>query len=784
MYLRILKKDLKRKKTMNLILLIFIILATTFIASSVNNMVSISTALDYFFEKAEVPDYWFGTVDKEEAKRFDSFANKYHYQYKAQKLIQIEPQNIKINDKKFEYSNSLCLSQLKDSTNIFDSQDKKISEINSGEIYITKNVFQTSKNKFQTGDTIKITANGKTKAFTLKGYTKDALFGSPMMGIARFMVSQNDYEYFNTENASIFYSRAVYTNKKDFKDKLNALQLNTAFHIDYGGIKNTYLMDTIIAAVLFVVSVCLILISMLILRFTIHFTMSEEFREIGVMKAIGIGNREIRGLYITKYLAISSLGGFIGLILSVPFGKALIGIISQNIIITSHENFFLNIVCTFIVISVVVLFCYFCTRKIKKFSPIDAIRNGENGERYNRKGFLHLSKSRFSPVSYMALNDILSGMKRFAAMILIFTLGILLIIIPLNTINTLQSDHLITWFNMAECDHVISLEQIFNPSNNNRSSSEKQLKEIQSKLLKKGIRADVFQEIMFTMHISCQGKTTSSLAFQGIGDITTEQYVYLKGTAPQNTDEVGISHIIADTINANIGDTVTIKNGKTTKKYIVTAIYQTMNNMGEGIRFYQKEKLDYHYASGSFGIQILYRDNPDTKELNNRKEILKNILPEGKVHTAGSYVNSMIGEIAGKQLQMIKNLILIVVLCINILVTVLMVKSFIAKEKGEIAMLKAIGFNNTSLIAWQTLRIGIILFLSTILAILLSTPLSELSVEPIFKIMGAQSIQFEIVPLEVFVIYPLIVLGVTVLASALAALRICNITAAETANIE
>lgn len=56
MYLQILKKDLKRKKTMNLILLIFIILAATFIASSANNMVTVTTALDSYFEKAEVPD--------------------------------------------------------------------------------------------------------------------------------------------------------------------------------------------------------------------------------------------------------------------------------------------------------------------------------------------------------------------------------------------------------------------------------------------------------------------------------------------------------------------------------------------------------------------------------------------------------------------------------------------------------------------------------------------------------------------------------------------------------
>lgn len=59
MYLQILKKDLKRKKTMNMILLIFVILAATFIAGSTNNLLTVSRALDSFLEKANAPDYWF-----------------------------------------------------------------------------------------------------------------------------------------------------------------------------------------------------------------------------------------------------------------------------------------------------------------------------------------------------------------------------------------------------------------------------------------------------------------------------------------------------------------------------------------------------------------------------------------------------------------------------------------------------------------------------------------------------------------------------------------------------
>ncbi len=50
MYLRILKKDLKRKRAMNVILLVFIILASMFMSSGVSNIITVTTALDSYFE--------------------------------------------------------------------------------------------------------------------------------------------------------------------------------------------------------------------------------------------------------------------------------------------------------------------------------------------------------------------------------------------------------------------------------------------------------------------------------------------------------------------------------------------------------------------------------------------------------------------------------------------------------------------------------------------------------------------------------------------------------------
>ncbi len=312
MYLRILKKDLKRKKTMNVILLIFITMAAMFIASSANNLFTISTALDSYFEKANVPDYWFAMSDEKQTECFETFAEDNDYVYSCTELLQIDPVNVTISGDQFEYGNSLCLSTIS-GTKVFDRNADELTQVRDGEIYVTAEIFNSDENDFYEGCKIVIEANGVKKEFTLKGYTKAALFGSAMIGTTRFLVSENDFKLFHSEQVSTMDSIEVYTNDPEFMDQFYNLDLQTIMNVNYSGIKLMYIMDMLIAAIVLIVSICLILISMVILHFTINFTMNEEFREIGVMKAIGFTNNGIRGLYIAKYFAISFIGAIIGI---------------------------------------------------------------------------------------------------------------------------------------------------------------------------------------------------------------------------------------------------------------------------------------------------------------------------------------------------------------------------------------------------------------------------------------------------------------------------------------
>ena len=120
-----------------------------------------------------------------------------------------------------------------------------------------------------------------------------------------------------------------------------------------------------------------------------------------------------------------------------------------------------------------------------------------------------------------------------------------------------------------------------------------------------------------------------------------------------------------------------------------------------------------------------------------------------------------------------------------ILLAVLMERSFISKERSEIALLKAVGFDSGSVILYHTMRFGITVLTGIVAASVLLMPLTKLIIDPIFGMMGAiGNIEYQFNVLEIFGAYPVIIFCVTVLSAALTALYTKAIKSSDTASIE
>ncbi len=791
MFFDILKRDLKRKKTMNLILLLFMLLSVTFVSSSVNTVISVMSATDKFLDVSGAKDYFVATIGTQAQQELDEKIGSLSCvdSVKSEKVFYLNENSIRYDGNIVEISSTGILNSIDDiGVKIYDGSKKELTEVEEGGIYIKRSVME--KNNIPMGAKITVKSGGYTGEYTVKGIILDVLFGSDMMGTPRFIINQKDFDKYTAGSSDAkydMYKGLIYnigTSEPDtVANSISGID-GVAFTASRNVIKTTYIMDMIIAGIFLIVSICLIIISIVLLRFTIGFTISEEYREIGVMKAIGIKNSKIRSLYMIKYLAMAFAGAVIGFFTGIPFGNMMVEQSSKNFVTGDDKNYFINLVCTLAVFAVIGFFTWLSTRKVRKFTPVDAIRNGESGRRYKKKGFIRLSSGRQQPVFFMAVNDILSGFRHFAVMTVTFVIGTLMITIVLNTISTLQSPKLLAWFSMADCDIALEDRETADKYNNpdGQRLRTEYVKEMEKTLADNGIPAHCFAESIFKYSIKSGDNKTVSLSFIG-SNTTTDMYSYISGTVPENEDEIAVSYIIADRLNVNIGDTVIVKTGKKERKFMITALYQSMNNVGEGLRFNERTELDFSDALGYFSYQIKYTDNPSEREMQNRKEKIAELYPDYTIRTAEEYIDYSMSGVAG-MLAETKNFIVVIVMLINILVVVLMEKSFLTKERGEIALLKAIGFKNRSIILWQTLRIALIMAAAVLVAAAITEPASQLAVGGIFRIMGAKYIIFDTDILEVFVIYPLAVFVVTVLAAMISAFGIRNISSQEVNTVE
>lgn len=789
MYLNILKRDLKRKKTMNIILLLFIILATTFVSSSINNMVAISTSLDSYMDISNAPDYTVITLEKGATEKVKDVLDSIEEidRYDMEEFMYVSFDNFTFHTSNIQKSATYLLQSFDEiQLNIFDSDNNKITELNDGEMIVPIKLMNAL--ELEIGDKVTVNFAGVKQAFTIAENSKDVFFGGTGISFNRMIITQSDYEKFTltNEELDLYRGKVTYVETDDVRiveKEVNNHDCGIVLAGDRALFKRMYTMDMVVSAVLLVVSLFLIIISFVVLRFTIGFTLSEEYREIGVMKAIGIKNVKIRGLYMVKYLALSLIGATVGLVVSVPFGEMLLSSASEYIVIENANAIALNIVCALFIVALTLLFCFNCTGKAKKFTPVDAIRNGETGKRYKRKGLLRLSKSRLKPSSFLSFNDVISNIKRFVIIILTFTICLSLVLIMVNTSNTMKSDNLLDFFGMVECDicYTDDQKQMEYMKEDGRKNLENDIEKIEKLLAENGMPANCYYEVMFKFTVSYKDENVKSWAFQGM-NTTTDQYKYVEGTAPQNINEIAMTKVIADKLGVEIGDTVTITQMEDEKEYIITAIFQSMLNMGEGIRMHEDVEINYIQSAGCLGYQIDFTDEPNKEEIEKRIEKIKDLLNKEDVYTAGKYVSDLTGVVG--MIDGMTYMILGVALIIIILITVLMERSFIAKERGEIALLKAIGFKDSSIIMWHSLRFVIVSVVATAISLATLIPLTNLAVGPVFTMMGASHMEYAINPIQVFVIYPLIVMATTLVSAILTALHTRTIKASENSGIE
>ena len=535
MFWRILKKDLKRKKTMNIILLLFVILCSMFAAAAVNNIIAVTGGIEHYFDAADVPDITVRMLTSEgndlEEKIGELACVK---EIRSEHWLCVSSSKYFSNNGK-ELDNftnaAYLLSDSEMAINYFDENNNIIESVEKGCFYANAPFLQDL--TIKEGDEVELTVGDSHLTLKFMGRFKGALFDSGNTASPYLIMNSADYDYLDRDKATHI------MNGKQFCVNTSDVDEIREFAKNYSGVyvnareemKSIYLYDMISAYVLMVISIMLMFTAFVVLRFTIGFTVSEEFREIGVMKAVGIGNGSIRSLYIVKYLAIAVIGTLIGYFCSVPLGDMMMKTVSKNIVLGSGGGTLMGLVSSAAVVIIILLFCYNCTRRVNKLSPIDAVRNGQTGERFRRKSLLHLGRSKLPQAAFLPVNDVLSSPKQFSIVIVVFTLCILLMTIMSNFALTLKSEKILRFFDMPSCEAHIVDSEILGEILVDQSVYKQIIADTEKLLADNGMPGKCTMTMSTEFETSHKGKTAKISFYVMKGEANDTLYVD-KGSAP------------------------------------------------------------------------------------------------------------------------------------------------------------------------------------------------------------------------------------------------------------
>ena len=788
MFWRILKKDLKRKKTMNIILLLFVVLSALFAAAAVNNIIAVTGGLDYYFEKAGMADYFVISRDSDGKSEVGDLLAKSRYVKKcrAEKTVFAAVECYKTDKGKLmDFSNVSLICDIADTKlNFFDEDDSVITGIEKGTVRFTGGI--PRREGVTAGEAFTFRLGDTKLKLEVAGLAKDAFLGSDMMGNPRMLMNSEDFKALCEDETISRYSMGhIFYIDTDSVSNLES-ELSDLNGIMFSGdaamIKMTYMMNMLIAVIILVISIGLLVVSFVVLRFTIRFTISEEFREIGVMKAIGIGNSQVRVLYLVKYLGIAVTGSVIGYFGSIPFGNMLLKSVSENMVLGNDESILTGILCCVAVVLIILLFSWGSTRGVSRLSPIDAVRNGQSGERFGKRNLLSLGKSRLGSTGFLALNDVLSERRQYGILTVIFAICTSLVMILAVTANTLDSDSLLYLFSVTESDVYISDSTRAMDVMAGVKSIRETENEIEKILSENDMSGTIHMEGWYKLPVTAKDKHFN-VTFLKCSDTKTTDYEYTKGTAPVNADEIAITQQIADKLNVGIGNHISVNIGGEEKEFLITAYFQCFNQLGECARFHEAVSIPDTLMTSAFAYQVDFDDHPDSTVISERIEKLKELMDNENIFDTRGFVRDSMG--VGDTVAAVKNLVLILSLIIIILLAVLMERSFISKEKSETALLKAVGFDSGSVILYHTLRFGITVLIGIVISAVFFLPLTRLIMNPVFGMMGAiGAIDYQINAWEIFGIYPVIIFVVTIVSAALTALYTRTIKASDTASIE
>lgn len=756
MYYRMISNDLSRSKLITITTLVFVAAAAMLVSLAAILTVNLSGAIDTLMVKAKTPHFMQMHTGDLDMKRLSAFAaqNDQVDDYQVLEFLNMDGAKVTLGGQSLgDQVQDIGFSvQSKAFDYLLDLNGDAI-EVQDGELYVPLTYMKD--NTTRIGDTAVI----GEKILTVAGFLRDSQMNSTLASSKRFLVSATDYAAIRGQG-SVEYL---------IEFRLKQLSALGAFEAAYAaagleanGPTITYplfrminaISDGMMIGVILLVSLLVVVIALMCIRFTLLAKIEDDYREIGVMKAIGLRLSDIKRIYLAKYAAVAAAGSLLGFILSLGFQ----GLLLENIRLYMGESdqASLGAVCGIIGILLVFLaiiaYVNGVLRRFRRISPAEAIRFGTAPQKVSGTGSLRLSRSRgLNSNIFLGIKDVLTRKKLYATMLAVLVISAFIMIVPQNLYATISSKDFIQYMGIGDADLRIDLRQA--------GRMAEQAAEIRDALKSDGAILSYVMLTTKSFPVKLENGSEERLKIE-LGDHSRFPIKYAEGGAPSTDHEIALSAINAQELGAQVGDFLTVELQGKPVRLAVSGIYSDITNGGK------TAKAVFTDPSAEQMWCIFYAELADPAQIISKAGEYADRFPKTKVSDMDEYIAQTFGS-TRSSIEQASYAALAVALVITVLVTLLFMNMLVSKDRYAISVMKALGFTNGDIQLQYLSRSALILAVGVMLGTLLANTAGEQLAGAVISSFGASAFQFASDPLSAYVLIPLLMAGLVLIATIL-----------------
>ena len=747
-------KNLVRGKVVPLITILFISVAAMLLSLAAILTVNLCGAVGRLMTDARTPHFMQMHTGDIDMTRLEDFAghNGNVADFQVVPFLNVENTHIILDGNRLTDSvqdNGFCTPS-RQFDFLLDLEGRPVKP-QSGELYVPVCYFKDG--TADVGDPAFICG----RPFYVAGFIRDSQMNSTLASSKRFVISEEDYSQLVT------FGNVEYLIEFRLHDLSGLSAFETAYSaagLPANGPALTWplfqmisgISEGIMIAILILIGLLVIVVSLLCVRFTLLAKIEDDYREIGVMKAVGMRVSDIRGIYLGVYAVVAAIGSVFGFLLSLLFQDVLLESIRLNLGGSGNHVTALLFggAGASIVFLLVLLYVNGSLRRFRTISAAQAIRFGAQADPPHNLRTVRLSgNSVFSSNFMLGLKDVLARKGLYLTMTAVIILASFIMIVPQNLFHTISGDDFVTNIGVGKCDLRMDIQQT--------GQIPEKTGDIGRYMENDPDITDYAMFVSKIFQVRLDSGGTGNLKVE-LGNHAVFPLQYTQGRLPVKENEIAISAMCADEMEKHVGNQITLLTFDGEKQLTVCGIYSDITNGGK------TAKAVFTDTSTAPVWSLVCADLADKSRLSDKITEYAARFSYAKVSGIDQYMEQTFGGTL-QSVQAASRIAGLVSAVIVLLVTLLFMKMLTAKDRYSIAVLRAIGFTGSDIKRQYAWRAFLVLSAGILLGTVLAGTLGEKLSAAAASWFGAAAFRFAIDPLSTYLYSPLILVCSGLLAT-------------------